>query len=599
MISKPFQLIFTYARKYTLILTITTFSMLALVGVQLVIPWIVKILVSTITAPGANLITSAPVITRLSIIVLFAYIVRAIMQFLRSYLAHIAGWGVVADVRKYIYEHMQRLSLRFYEDKQVGTLMSNVVNDTDLFEQLIAHAIPDVVVNVITLVGVTAVLLSLNWKLTLLSIVPIPLVVFSLRIYARYVRPAFRNRQKELGDLNAMLNDNLAGIREIKAFTREPDEAVRINKRIDSYRQSLLRALRLMATFQPFVDFTSSLGMLVVIYFGGRLALTGSLPVADLVAFFLYLEMFYAPVRNLSSAWEAVQSSLAGADRVADLLAEEPEPCNVPKAINLIGRARGEIDFLNVSFEYSPGVPVLEDISLHIPARSMLALVGPTGVGKSTLVSLISRFYDPSSGQISLDGRDICEYTLETLRQQISIVLQDVFLFYGTVRENILFGRPDATEAEIISAAQIANAHEFIDQLSEGYDTLIGERGVKLSGGQKQRLSIARAVLKDAPILILDEATSSVDTETELLIQQALERLMHGRTTIVIAHRLSTVRKADQIVVLEDRSIREIGSHAELLRLDGLYRRLVNVQSQLEPVGEAVGLQPEPARRFP
>jgi ATP-binding cassette subfamily B protein/subfamily B ATP-binding cassette protein MsbA len=588
MLSKPFQLIFTYARKYTLILTITTLSMLVLVGVQLLIPWIIKILVATITAPGATLASSGSVITQLSIIVLIVYIVRAIMQFLRSYLAHIAGWGVVADVRKYIYEHMQRLSLRFYEDKQVGTLMSNVVNDTDLFEQLIAHAIPDVVVNLITLVGVTAVLLSLNWRLTLLSMVPIPLVVFSLRAYARYVRPAFRNRQKELGDLNAMLNDNLAGIREIKAFTREPDEAVRIGKRIDSYRQSLLRALRLMATFQPFVDFTSSLGILVVVYFGGRLALGGSLPVADLVAFFLYLEMFYAPVRNLSGAWEAVQSSLAGADRVADLLAEEPEPQNVPKAVILTGRAQGEIDFHNVFFEYAPGVPVLEGISLHIPARSMLALVGPTGVGKSTLVSLIPRFYDLTSGQITLDGRDICEYTLESLRQQISIVLQDVFLFYGTVRENILFGRPDATESEIVSAAKIANAHEFITQLPEGYDTLIGERGVKLSGGQKQRLSIARAVLKDAPILILDEATSSVDTETELLIQQALERLMHGRTTIVIAHRLSTVREADTIVVLEERSIREMGSHAELLRLDGLYRRLVNVQSQLEPVGAEV-----------
>ena len=588
MLSKPFQLIFTYARKYTLILTITTLSMLVLVGVQLLIPWIIKILVATITAPGATLASSGSVITQLSIIVLIVYIVRAVMQFLRSYLAHIAGWGVVADVRKYIYEHMQRLSLRFYEDKQVGTLMSNVVNDTDLFEQLIAHAIPDVVVNVITLVGVTAVLLSLNWRLTLLSMVPIPLVVFSLRAYARYVRPAFRNRQKELGDLNAMLNDNLAGIREIKAFTREPDEAVRIGKRIDSYRQSLLRALRLMATFQPFVDFTSSLGILVVVYFGGRLALGGSLPVADLVAFFLYLEMFYAPVRNLSGAWEAVQSSLAGADRVADLLAEEPEPQNVPKAVDLPGRALGEIDFHNVFFEYSPGVSVLEGICLHIPARSMLALVGPTGVGKSTLVSLIPRFYDLTSGQITLDGRDICEYTLESLRQQISIVLQDVFLFYGTVRENILFGRPDATESEIVSAAKIANAHEFIAQLPEGYDTLIGERGVKLSGGQKQRLSIARAVLKDAPILILDEATSSVDTETELLIQQALERLMHGRTTIVIAHRLSTVREADTIVVLEERSIREMGSHAELLRLDGLYRRLVNVQSQLEPVGAEV-----------
>jgi ATP-binding cassette subfamily B protein/subfamily B ATP-binding cassette protein MsbA len=477
---------------------------------------------------------------------------------------------------------MQRLSLRYYEDKQVGQLMSNVVNDTDLFEQFIAHAIPDVVVNVITLFSVTAVLVGLNWQLTLFSTIPIPLIIVALQIYAKRVRPAFRTRQKELGDLNAMLNDNLSGIREIKAFTQENDQATRVNERIDNYRQSLLKALRLMATFQPFVDITSSLGNLIVIYFGGRLALQGSLPVADLVAFFLYLEMFYAPVRNLSGAWEAVQSSLAGADRVSELMTEPKEVHNAPGAVPLRERARGEITFDGVNFAYIPGINVLEEITLRIPARSVTALVGPTGVGKSTLVSLIPRFYDVSGGAITLDGRDIRQLTMDSLRQQISIVLQDVFLFYGTVRENLLFGKPDASEQEMIHAAKTANAHEFITQLPQGYDTLIGERGVKLSGGQKQRLSIARAILKDAPILILDEATSSVDTETEQLIQQALERLMQGRTTIIIAHRLSTVRNADQIVVLEDKAIREIGTHTELLRLDGLYNRLYSVQRQVE-----------------
>jgi len=581
---KPFQLIFKYAHKYSLFLTITAVSMLALVGVQLLIPWVIKLLVAEVTKPDTSL-EAMGYITRLALIVLAVYIARAMLQFLRSYMAHMAGWGVVADVRKYIYDHMQRLSLRFYEDKQVGQLMSNVVNDTDLFEQLIAHAIPDVVVNAITFIAVTIVLVGLNWKLTLLSTIPIPLVFLSLRIVAKYVRPAFRTRQKQLGDLNAMLNDNLAGIREIKAFTREQDEAKRIHQQIDNYRLSLLRALKLMATFQPFVDFTSSLGVLIVIYFGGRLALLGELPVSDLVAFFLYLEMFYAPVRSLSGAWEAIQSSLAGADRVSDLLAEPQEPHNVSGAIPLRGRARGDIAFNQVNFSYIDGVSVLENISLDIPAHSIAALVGPTGVGKSTLVSLIPRFYDVTTGSITLDGRDIRQYTLDSLRQQVSIVLQDVFLFYGTVRENLLFGRPDANEAQMIAAARAANAHDFIIDLPQGYDTLIGERGVKLSGGQKQRLSIARAILKDAPILILDEATSSVDTETELLIQEALERLMHGRTTIIIAHRLSTVRNADQIVVLEDKSIREMGSHEELLGLeDGLYRRLYTVQRLVEPV---------------
>lgn len=578
---KPFQLVLSYARKYWLALFVTVLSMLFLVAVQLVIPWLIKTLITNVTS---DVVTdrSLALITQLSLAALGVYVVRAGLQFLRSYMAHVAGWGVVADVRRHIYEHLQRLSLRYYEDKQTGQLMSRVINDTDLFEQLISHAVPDVTVNLVMFIGVSVVLFSLNWQLTLLSMAPIPLVVLSLRIYARYVRPAFVRRQKELGDLNALLNDNISGIREIKAFTREDEELQRVGEGIDRYRRSLLTALRLMAIFQPFVDFTSSLGYLVVIFFGGRLALQGVLPVADLVAFFLYLDLFYQPVRNLGGAWEQVQTSLAGADRVSEIMAQEPEIRSQAGATYLKENAKGNLRFENVDFAYIDSDPVLENISLDISANQVVALVGPTGVGKSTLVSLIPRFYDINRGRILLDGVDIRQISLESLRMQVSIVLQDVFLFNGSVRDNILFSRPGASEVEIIEAAQIANAHPFICNLPEGYNTMIGERGVKLSGGQKQRLSIARAVLKNAPILILDEATSSVDTETELLIQQALDRLLLGRTAIIIAHRLSTIRNADKIVVLEGRHIVEMGTHDELIASNGLYHRLYTVQKHLQ-----------------
>jgi ATP-binding cassette subfamily B protein/subfamily B ATP-binding cassette protein MsbA len=580
---RPLQLVFSYARTYTKALIITIISMLLLVGVQLLVPWIIKTLISAVTTQVASQQTMNLII-QLTVVVLVVYIFRAGLEFVRSYMAHVAGWGVVADLRKHTYEHIQRLSLRFYEDKQTGQLMSRVVNDTDLFEQLIAHAIPDVLVNVLTLVGVSLVLFTLNWQLTLLSIIPMPLVVVSLRVYARYVRPAFRERQKELGILNALLNDNISGIRDIKAFTREDEQLKQVGVGIERYRRSLLTALRMMAIFQPFVEFTSSLGSLIVIFFGGQLAFQGVLSVANLVAFFLYLDLFYQPVRNLGNAWENIQGALAGADRVGELLEQEPEVKDQENASSLPRHIEGRITFQDVSFSYNPAEPVLENINLDIPAHKVVALIGPTGVGKSTLVSLIPRFYDLCEGTISLDGQNIRYYTLDSLRCQISIVLQDVFLFPGTVRENILFGRPEASEQEVIAAAMVANAHSFITSLQDGYDTLIGERGVKLSGGQKQRLSIARAVLKDAPILILDEATSSVDTETELLIHQAIERLMVGRTTIIIAHRLSTIRDADKIVVLEGKRIKEMGTHSELIALDGLYKRLYTVQKQLEPV---------------
>lgn len=576
---KPFALLSKLSKKYVRALSLTILTMLGLVGAQLLIPWLIRSLINTLSlSPLPN--DTMAFVTRLSLVALAVFIARGFMQYLRSYQAHIAGWGVVADARKLVYQHLQRLSLRYYEDKQTGQLMSRVINDTELFEQMIAHSLPEVIVNLITLIGITAILVTMSPKLTLLSLIPIPIIIVTLILYSKLVRPAFRYRQRELGELNAVLNDSISGVREIKAFAHEDMAMEKVGSKIETYLNSNLRALKLMATFTPIYDFAAGLGQLVVIYFGSKLAMQGALQIADLVAFFLYLDSFYQPVRNLSNAWEGVQQSLAGFERVAEILdetADVPEPAE-PRLLSQPNR--WEIRFENVTFFYNQDEIVLKDINLDIPSGQTVALVGPTGVGKSTLASLIPRFYDVCEGRITLDGVDIRELDTKALRSAISIVLQDVFLFHGTIRENILFGNPDASEQDMFEAARIANVDEFVSHMPEGYDTLIGERGVKLSGGQKQRISIARAVLKNSPILILDEATSAVDTETEALIQQALNRLIAGRTTLIIAHRLSTIRNADKIVVLEGNTIRESGQHEELLAEQGLYHKLYTVQQR-------------------
>lgn len=572
-----------FLRPYKLHMVAVIISTLAVTLFNLAGPWILRDLIGLVTA-GIDSEDNLDVVARLAFLLLGTYVLRGLFEYVKGYVAHVMAWKYVSDLRIAIYEHLQKLSLRYYSDKQTGEIMSRVVNDTERLEPLIAHNIPDLIVNVTVLLGVSGILIYLSPLLALLTLLPIPVILLVVWVFSGRMRAAFRTAQAKFADLNAVLQDNISGMKEIQVFTRERFERRRVADRSEGYTSKLLRALKIIAIYHPSVEFAASLGTVIVLLFGGRAALQGNLPVQDLVAFLLYLGMFYQPVTLLARMNEQVQMALAGADRVAEVLDVESDVVEEPRPIRL-ERAVGRIEFDQVNFSYTDDIPVLKDISFTVEPGETLALVGPTGVGKSTIASLIPRFYDPTSGQIRLDGIDLRKFDLRTLRRNISIVLQDVFLFNGTVLENIMYGADHATPEDVERAARIANAHEFIMQMPDGYRTQIGERGVKLSGGQKQRLSIARAVLKDSPLLILDEATSAVDIETEQQIQQALNNLMQGKTAIVIAHRLSTIRHADKIAVLEAGRIVELGNHEELLKNGNVYRRLVERQYVLGQVG--------------
>ncbi|MCL2574715.1 MAG: ABC transporter ATP-binding protein/permease [Defluviitaleaceae bacterium] len=565
------------AKRYKGLLTLGGLATLTLIFLNLLAPQILREMTGIVN--GGMTQEGLSDIMRLALMLLGLYGARVIFRFLASYIPHKAAWNLVQDVRMKVYNHIQGFSMKFFHDKQTGDLMSRTINDTATFELLYAHIIPETITNILTLIGVTIILFSINPSLALMTCIPIPFILISGRILMKKVRPQFRKVQKSLAELNSRLQDNFSGVQEIQAFCKQEEESKRVFVKAKDYTTYMLRALKLSAVFHPSVEFLTSLGTVIVVGYGGYLAYSAGLPVQDIVAFLLYLTLFYAPITGLATLVENAQQALAGSERVLELLDQCSAVVDKPDAIEL-PPAKGHIAFEDVSFHYIDGTPVLQNVGFEAQQGQMIALVGPTGVGKTTMTQLVARFYDPIDGRITIDGHDLRDVTQNSLRNQISMVLQDTFLFNGTIAENIAYARPNVTEKEVYAAAKVAEIYNDIMDMPQGFETEVGERGIRLSGGQKQRVAIARAVLRNSPILILDEATASVDMQTEAQIQAAIQNLSGSRTVIAIAHRLSTIRNADLILVLKDGKIAQRGTHESLIAQEGIYQDLCKVQEQ-------------------
>ncbi len=522
-------------------------------------------------------------------------VIAQVFSAMRTNVMHLLGQRFVYTVRMQCYQHLMKLGLDYFHRQRSGDIISRVSNDVDSVEHMVVHGTDDIISNVIHLVGAVGFLFYLNWKLAIVALAPVPIYIISLWIFSHYIRPVFRQIREELGNINAKLQERLAGIHVVKAFAREEPEIEYFDESNRAYWRMSAKSIWMWSTFFPALSLLTSCGLVVLVWFAARQAVSGSTMVSAgvLVAFMSYMQQFYRPVGALADIQNTVNRCLASIARIFQLMDEEPSVKDKENAIEL-ARVEGRVDVEKVSFKYETGEMVLHDVSVSAAPGETVAIVGRSGAGKTSLVNLIPRFYDPCEGRIKVDGHDVRDVTQLSLRRNIGMVLQDTFLFNATVKENIRYARPDATDEELIEAAKGAHAHEFITNLEQGYDTIIGERGVRLSGGEKQRIAIARAILADPRILILDEATSNIDTESEQIIQKALVDLMKGRTTFIIAHRLSTVRNADKIVVIDNGHVVEQDHHQALMESGGLYAEMVTRQFQLTDEWDAAGWEGSP-----
>ena len=571
----------SYYKPYLGLFLSDMFCALLVAAITLIYPLIVRYITNDLLV-NYEISKAINTIIKLGFLMLGLAILEMMCNFFIAYKGHMMGAKMEYDMRNDIFEHYQKLSFNFYDNQKTGQLMTRITHDLFDITELCHHGPEDIVISIIKFLGAFIILININLPLTLIVFTFLPIMFVFASYMKNKMNRAFRKNRERIAEINAQIEDNLSGIRVVKSFANEKQELDKFydgNKRfVESKRNSYWQ----MATFHSGLGLFTNLINVAVIVGGSLLIAGGSIVVSDLLTFLLYINNIIEPVKKLINFTEQFQNGITGFERFMEVMDINPDIVDKKNAIEL-KNVKGDIEFKDVSFKYNETTTdVFHDINLKVEAGEYIALVGSSGVGKTTMCSLIPRFYEVSKGSITLDGTDVRDIKLKSLRKNIGIVQQDVYLFAGTVLENIRYGKLDATDEEIIEAAKNANAHDFIMELSEGYETMVGERGVKLSGGQKQRISIARAILKDAPILILDEATSSVDTQTELLIQEALNKLKKNRTTIIIAHRLSTIQEADQIIVIQEGEIVEQGKHDDLLRAGGLYSRLCKAQNSMQ-----------------